>query len=638
MADLRPLALYRARSKPAWLAAAAGAVAAVLYWQTLLPGLDLGDTASFQTIVTLPLIVPRHAYPLYFALAKLALAIIGGEPSHALNVLSALCGAAAVASLACLACVLTGRGTAALWAALLFAGSYTFWSQALIAEVYTLQVLFVALSLSAALAWFYRPTTARLVGLYAVYALSFGNHLGMILLAPAVTWILWRGRGRATLDPFSTRGLALAAAIAAAGALQYLWNFYGLWALDAPRHSVAELLATFWFDVTKSDWRATLVGTVPLVQWSRRLSMYWWDLRQQFGVAGVAVAAVGVAALLRGEKRGTVPLFLLLAYFGTILFALVYNVGDTHVFLLPSHLVAAAFAACGIAVFLGAAETLATAWRVASVLALFAVPVWRIADTWPAVDRSADRRGEAYANAALAGIDASRSVYVADLNWQTQNAVGYELTVHRPSMPRAFIADVLWHFPEFVARNRELGREIVLTQPAADAVAAAWGPLFEIQRDTREPIDSLMGTASVSAGTPYVLVVMTPLPELAYNASDVAKVARTLSGVELPHLRYTVLAGRAGAAPTLNRADNAPFRTDTRIAGHHFDIRIEAWLPYDTMRRAGFGHVIVDGRHQLTLERGATLGIFDETARLTRSANQGGSFALQPRYVIPVLR
>ncbi len=626
-----------ARHLPAWLAAfVAAAVAAVLYFKTVLPGLDLGDTASFQTIVTLPVIVPRHAYPLYFALGKLTLALLGGEPSHALNVLSAFAGVVAVAMFAALAWSLTRHATGGLWAALLFAGSYTFWSQALIAEVYTLEAFFISVVLIAALAWWRRPTAGRLAVLYAIYALSFGNHLSMILLAPALTWLLWCGRRRATLDPFSARGIALATVLAAAGAVQYGWNVYGLWTLSLPRPPASELLATFWFDVTKSDWRATLVGTVPLAQWSRRLAMYWWDLRQQFGVGGIAIATIGAVALVRSAR--TVGVAFTLAYLVTVGFALIYNVGDTHVFLLPSHQIVAAFAACGVALLLRMAAGLRREWRAVCVAALFVIPLWRMWDTWPAVDRSQDQRGDRYANAAVAGLQASSSVYLADLNWQTQNAVGYELTVHQPALPRVFVADVLWHFPEFVARNRELGREIVLTKDAADAVVAVYGTLFPIQPDERERVDSVSRTADVPRGTPYVLVVMTPLPELVYNAREVAAVARTLAGVDIPRARYTVIAGRSGAPPTLNVSAATPYRTQTMLGGHRFDIRIESWLPYDTMRRAGFGHVIVDGRHELTLERGANLGIFDGAGALKASANQGGSFALQPRCVIPVLK
>src|SRR6185295_2984712 len=71
--------------------AAAVAVAAfALYRSTLLPGFDLGDTASFQTVVGSPVISPRDGYPLYFAIAGVLVRLIGGEPAHALNLVSAL--------------------------------------------------------------------------------------------------------------------------------------------------------------------------------------------------------------------------------------------------------------------------------------------------------------------------------------------------------------------------------------------------------------------------------------------------------------------------------------------------------------------------------------------------------------------
>ena len=41
-----------------------------LYRATLLPGFDLGDTASFQTMGGLSTITPRDGYPLYFAIGR----------------------------------------------------------------------------------------------------------------------------------------------------------------------------------------------------------------------------------------------------------------------------------------------------------------------------------------------------------------------------------------------------------------------------------------------------------------------------------------------------------------------------------------------------------------------------------------
>ena len=78
----------------------------------------------------------------------------------------------------------------------------------------------------------------------------------------------------------------MAVAIAALGALQYAWNFRGLWAELEPPATLAEAMAKFWFDVTKADWRETLVMTVSETGLQHRPAMYWFDLRQQFGVAG----------------------------------------------------------------------------------------------------------------------------------------------------------------------------------------------------------------------------------------------------------------------------------------------------------------------------------------------------------------
>ena len=56
----------------------AGVVAAIVvagiaflsYRATMLPGLDLGDSASFQVRAGSPTITPRDGYPLYFAVGS----------------------------------------------------------------------------------------------------------------------------------------------------------------------------------------------------------------------------------------------------------------------------------------------------------------------------------------------------------------------------------------------------------------------------------------------------------------------------------------------------------------------------------------------------------------------------------------
>ncbi|HEV2984778.1 MAG TPA: DUF2723 domain-containing protein, partial [Vicinamibacterales bacterium] len=167
-----------------------GLAAFAIYRATLLPGFDFGDTGSLQTTVGSTLITPRVGYPLYFAIANAWLALLGGDPARALNLASAIEAAAACGVTVLVAVELSGSIAASTAAALLFAASYTFWSQAIIAEVYALHIVLVALTLLLLLRWAGRPTTGRLALFFAVYAVGFGNHLSMVLLAPAYTVFL----------------------------------------------------------------------------------------------------------------------------------------------------------------------------------------------------------------------------------------------------------------------------------------------------------------------------------------------------------------------------------------------------------------------------------------------------------------
>src|SRR4051812_30976995 len=146
-------------TRPASLAALTVALAAfVLYRATLLPGVDFGDTGSFQTMVGEPLITPRDGYPLYFAIGTATLRLTGGDPARALNLASAIEAAVACGLVVLVGLELSGSIAAAVGASMLFAVSYTFWSQAVIAEVYALHLALVALTLLLLLRWAEAPT------------------------------------------------------------------------------------------------------------------------------------------------------------------------------------------------------------------------------------------------------------------------------------------------------------------------------------------------------------------------------------------------------------------------------------------------------------------------------------------------
>ena len=279
-----------------------------LYHATLLPGVDFGDTGSIQTMAGSSLITPRDGYPLYFAIGDLVLRLTRDEPAHGMNLASAIEGAVACGLFVLAASELTGVLAAAIAAALLFGVSYTFWSQCVIAEVYALHISFVLATLYLLLRWEQQPSTGRLAAVFACYALGFGNHLSMILLAPGIIVFVFLAEPRGWRHLLSGRVIALAAGLALVGASQYLWNLRNLWLLPDPPASLWDALRTFWFDVTKSDWRETMVLNVPQSMLADHLAMYWFDVRQQFGLVIIPLAALGAVVLALRQPRRAVLL------------------------------------------------------------------------------------------------------------------------------------------------------------------------------------------------------------------------------------------------------------------------------------------------------------------------------------------
>jgi hypothetical protein len=644
--------------------AAAVVVATVAFWaytQTLLPGVDLGDTGGFQAAVLWPAVSARQAYPLYYALAKPFVATVArAHPARGLNLFSAVWGAGAVGLMTLVAAEVSASTLAGVVAGLLLAVSYTFWTQAIIAEVYTLHLALIGLCLLALAAYGKRPTTARLAAFCAIYALAFGNHLSMIILfVPFASFVLVAHPARRAL--FRPGVIAMAAAIAAAGALQYWPNFQQVWSgIEAPANG-SDRLAAFWFDTTKADWRESMVLGVGVSKATTRLAMWWWDARQQFGLAGLALAAAGAVRVWTISRTWAIALWL--SYTCTTAFALTYNVGDSHVFFLPSHYFTALFAGMAITWLPIASGTEARPvpsqvrgpaavrprpavlagrfLQYAAVLLVFASIGWRAWDTWPAVDRHEDRRGEALVARIANGADEASAVIVSNMDWQSENALLYSSRWERRNLAWLRLADVLPQFPFFVRDNHSLGRDVVLTTDAARDVVSAYGDLFPL-----EPIEPLANgslaaaAAAIPRGAPYVLTLLTPTSDVSFDGMDYDAAVATLTGGRAPSRTgraYDVLAGVAGERPSLHRAEERPFRQDVNVAGDRLTVRMESWLPEDTFRRAGFGQVLLGRERLLIIERGASL------VWLTASGNPhvtyaAGLYAARPRFRIPRAR
>lgn len=628
-------------------------VATLAFWaytQTLLPGVDLGDTGGFQAAVLWPEVSARQAYPLYFALARPFVLLTSPEnPARALNLFSALWAAAAVAILTFLTASVSKSRSAGVAAGALLAFSYTFWTQAVIAEVYSLHLTLIGVCLLALYGYAKRPDTPRLILFLALYAASFGNHFGMILLLLPFAVFLIQVHPAPT-ELFRPRVVLATTAIVVAGALEYAPNLMAVWGSFNAPDTWTDRLAAFWFDVTKQDWRETMVLGVAPERAGDRLAMWSFDARQQFGIVGLVLALLGVVGLWRRSRAWAV--LALTAYGVTTAFALTYNVGDSHVFFLPGHYIAAFCAGAGVAFFAqacgdvgsGLAEHSAVRRGIRSlvpgvvILAALTYAGWRGWSTWPAVDRHDDRRGEELIARLGLGVDDSNALLVSEMNWQVENVLLYVSRHVRPNLTWVRLGDVMSHWPFIVEDNHQLGRDVVLNGAAAADVIAAYGPEFPVIQDAVVPTlpEAL---AAVPRGVPYLLCVLTPPRDIALDPDVLTEGLSALMNGNVPARvpsAYELFAGISGERPQTYRASNRPFTERFRVIDEPFTVRMDSWLPFDTFRRAGFGHVLRGREHALTIERGVSLVWFGRDGGPSRPYYAAGVFAAEPRYRVPV--
>ncbi|MGA7614466.1 MAG: DUF2723 domain-containing protein [Thermoanaerobaculia bacterium] len=181
----------------------------------------VGDSGELVTAAHVLGIPHPSGYPLYVLLGKLwTLVFPFGSIAWRMSIFSALFAAAAVGVLA-LAVRETGAGRiAAAFAGLLLAFSGSFWAEANIQRVYSLNALAVALATLLAFRWFRTRRTSSLVLASVVCGLGAANHTFMavyaIALAIAVVWC-----EPAVLRQWKLLGASAAAFVA--GLLPYLY-------------------------------------------------------------------------------------------------------------------------------------------------------------------------------------------------------------------------------------------------------------------------------------------------------------------------------------------------------------------------------------------------------------------------------
>jgi hypothetical protein len=393
-----------------------------LYSYTMAPtitwkhdGYDAGDliTAAYTLGIPHP-----TGYPTYMLLGKGFTLLPFGDVAYRMNLLSACSAALTVVLLYLTSTTMLGSraasALASVCAALLLAASPTFWSQALITEVYALNCLFFAVTLFLLLQVQLRlkeqpvsptghPRVLHMLTLAAwIYGLSLGNHLTMALSAPLVLLqcaVICRQRALRLTQ------WARVVVVFLLGLSVYLYLPLRAGSQPLLNWGNPNTLRGFAWMVSGGMYRQYVLA-LPVAYWAQRL-MAWVDLlRQQFGIWGTALGLLG--AWEHAKRAPQQFAILLLTFVIYSAYAMGYNTTDSYVYLLPVYFLYALWIAHGVHIALrGLTTPQTTRSRPMAVLlcvALLAAPLGMLVVNLPRADLSNDYSAHDYGSRVFAQV------------------------------------------------------------------------------------------------------------------------------------------------------------------------------------------------------------------------------------------
>jgi hypothetical protein len=242
-------------------------------------------------------------YPLHTLLGKLFTLLPVGSIAFRVHLLSAVFGALTCVALWLVLRSLCGSAVTAYAGAVLYGLSGTFWSQAIIAEVYTLNTFFFFSLFYLALAFLATKSPRVLVVFAGVFGLSLANHWPLMLLStPCLLLLLLPARREVLGAAPRMLGIAIVA-----GLLPYAWmvvrsrmdpeiNFYGpIRDLDG-----------FLFFVSRRGFRHVDVSaSAGLADKLHYLGFLLLEMVRQYTPAGAALAGFGLVQQWRRWNPAT---------------------------------------------------------------------------------------------------------------------------------------------------------------------------------------------------------------------------------------------------------------------------------------------------------------------------------------------
>lgn len=329
-----------------------------VFTRVLAPDVLYGDSGELQTLAYTWSTTHTTGYPVYLLLARIVGLLPVGTLAWRINFASALFAALTVGGVYLVARHFTRAG-GALLASLVLLFAYTFWSQSIIAEVYTLATAFIALILLLLLRWHEQPLKRRwwLFAVGFLLGAGLGVHMFILLVSPAVgLFVLWG----VLADGEHERGQWRQIVRFVAGGVSGLLFFFLLFSYMDARPTPTNLLATamipsadvwglqasdfdtaperFWLSVSGFQWRDRMIPSD--VDYGQAFNDFIREnLAREYATPTVLLAGVGVLATLLVSRRRFA--LLALGLLTTFAAGFLYFPGDKYIFYLPFYLLVA---------------------------------------------------------------------------------------------------------------------------------------------------------------------------------------------------------------------------------------------------------------------------------------------------------
>jgi hypothetical protein len=327
-----------------------------LYIRTLAPGLLLGDSGEFQTLVyTLGMTHPT-GYPVFVLLGRLFTFLPIGDLAWRANLFVAVLAALTLACVYLSLRLLAGWRLAALAGTFALAVNPLFWFYAVVAELYIPACAFIAAIVLLLLLLRQSENPRFLFAAGLLGGLSLGVHSTVALIAPGIgIWLLVSGKFRQAWKPaLWGAGLGLVLALSSFFALD-LYNAPSTYYNATARHALSA------WEMTPADFDSPferlgflytgrqfsqLMFRKPVEVMQNNGAGYLEILQNGFAPLILALIGLGLPAVFVSHWRE--GLLFLLAGGAQTLFALNYEVDDFYVFFIPSFVFLALWAGIGL--------------------------------------------------------------------------------------------------------------------------------------------------------------------------------------------------------------------------------------------------------------------------------------------------